>query len=142
MGISSSLNTLMIMMIMMKAFLHLFDKLFNSFFLTRCFVDILSLHFFIIILYCCLLFPYSQWNRGQICINLILFSTFRKRYGLLVSELPWARCQPLKIYNFGIFLLTQKFFYISTLNNLWTIFSKPINHTIFLKNSIRSFRCT
>ena len=44
------------------------------------------------------------------CIRKILFSSFRKCYGLLDSELPLARYQPLKIQSFIIFLLTQQFF--------------------------------
>ena len=32
------------------------------------------------------------------------------------SELPLARCQPLKIKSLGVFLLTQQFFDIPTLN--------------------------
>ena len=40
---------------------------------------------------------YRPWDRGQICIKLILFSTFRKCYRLLGSELSLARCQPLKV---------------------------------------------
>ena len=50
------------------------------------------------------------------CIWKILFSSFRKCYGLLDSELPSARYQPLKIESF-IFLLTQQFFYHRWLTN-------------------------
>ena len=46
----------------------------------------------------------------------ILFSSLRKYYGLLNSELPLARYQPVKIQSFIIFLLTQQFFDISTLD--------------------------
>ena len=83
-------------------------------------------------------------NLGKIfkCIWKILISSFRKYYGLLDSELLLARFQPLNIKSFGIFLLTQRFFYISTLNISQTVTLKPIKHTIFWKNSIRPFRCT
>ena len=87
------MTMMIMMMMMMKPFMHMFKKLFNS-----CFqLDILSIHFFIITLYWCLLFPYSPWDQSQIGIKLILFTTFRKCYGLLGSELPLSRCQPLKI---------------------------------------------
>ena len=49
------------------------------------------------------------------CIWIILFSSFRK-YGLLYSELPLARCQLLKIQDFGIFCWFWSFFGISILN--------------------------
>ena len=42
----------------------------------------------------------------------ILLSSIRKCYGLLGSELPLARCQPLKIHDVGTFLLTRQFFLI------------------------------
>ena len=45
---------------------------------------------------------------------------------ILGSELPLARCQPLKIQGFGMFLLTQQFFDISTLNFSRTVTPKPI----------------
>ena len=48
----------------------------------------------------------------------------------------------LENIDFWDFFADSEVFYISTLNILWTITSKPINHTIFLNNSIRSFRCT
>ena len=50
------------------------------------------------------------------CILKILFSSFRKYYGLLDSELPLARYHPLKIQSFVIYLLTQQFFYISKIS--------------------------
>ena len=46
----------------------------------------------------------------------ILFISFRKCYALLGSELPLARCQPLKIQGFGFFFSDSAVFYISTLN--------------------------
>ena len=58
------------------------------------------------------------------CIWKIVFSTFRRCYGLLHSELPLAIYQPLKIQNFIIFLVTQHFFYISILNNSRTVTPK------------------
>ena len=36
-------------------------------------------------------------------VSKILFICFRKCYGLLGSELPLAKCQPLKIQGFGFF---------------------------------------
>ena len=71
-----------------------------------------------------------------------LFTSFRKYYGLLDSEPPLARCQSLKILGFGIFSLSQQFFYISILSISQEVTSKPVNYTIFWKNTIRSFRCT
>ena len=44
--------------------------------------------------------------------------------------------------DFGITLMTQKFFYISTLDISPTVSSKSINHTTFWKNSIGSSTCT
>ena len=66
------------------------------------------------------------------CIWKNLFSSLRKCYGLLDSELPFAGYQPLKIQSF----------IISTLNILQMITLKPMNHTISWKNPKRSFRCT
>ena len=63
------------------------------------------------------------------CIWKILNSSFRKCYGLLDSELPLARYQPLKIQSFIIFLLTQQFFDISTLDISQTVTPRPIKHT-------------
>ena len=76
------------------------------------------------------------------CIWKILYSSLRKCYGLLDFEVPLARHQTLKIQSFITFLLTQQFFYISTLDISQTVTPKPMNHTIFWKNSKRSFRCT
>ena len=76
------------------------------------------------------------------CTWKVLFIFFRKRYWLLGSKLPLERCQPLKIQDFDIFLLTQQFFYNSTLKISWTVSQRLINHTIFWKNSIRSSRFT
>ena len=59
------------------------------------------------------------------CIWKILFSPFRIFYGLLRFELPLARCQLLRIQRFGIFLLTQLFFYISIIGFSRTV--TPIN---------------
>ena len=76
------------------------------------------------------------------CIWKILYSFLWKCYGLLDSELPLTRYQPLKIQSFIIFLLTKQFFDISTLDISQTVTPKPMNYTIFWKNSERSFRCT
>ena len=47
-----------------------------------------------------------------ICIWKILSSSFRKCCGLLDSELPLTRYQPLKIQSFIIVLLTQQGFFL------------------------------
>ena len=73
------------------------------------------------------------------CIWKILNGSFRKCYRLLDSELPLARYQP---WSFVIFFAEICFFDISTLHISRTVTLKPINHTIFGKNSKRSFRCT
>ena len=67
--------------------------------------------------------------------------SFRKCYGLLDSELPLERCQPLIILGFGIFLLTHQFFYISIHDISRTVTPTPINGTILWKNA-RSFSFT
>ena len=72
------------------------------------------------------------------CIWKILNGSFRKCYRLLDSELPLARYQP---WSFVIFFAEICFFDISTLHISRTVTLKPINHTIFGKNSKRSFRC-
>ena len=51
----------------------------------------------------------SQFGKIFQLIQKILFSSFRQCYGLLVSELPLARCQPLKIQDFGIFYWLSSF---------------------------------
>ena len=71
------------------------------------------------------------------CIWKILFSSFRKCYGLLDSELPLGRYQPLKVQSFITFLLTRQFFDISILNNLRTLTPKPIH---FLKELKKIFQ--
>ena len=59
----------------------------------------------------------KSFGLGKImkCIWMILFSSFRK-YGVLSSELPLARCQLLKIQDFGIFCWFCSFFDNSILN--------------------------
>ena len=47
------------------------------------------------------------------CIYKVLFGPFRKYYGLCTSGQPLAKFQRLKLEDFGIPLLTQKFFYLS-----------------------------
>ena len=76
------------------------------------------------------------------CIWKILFRSFKQCYGLLGSELPLARCQPLKIQDLGLFWWRSSFFDISILSILRTVTPKPINHTILWKNSIRPFGST
>ena len=96
-------------------------------------------HFYI--LYWCHQKNQSQFGEN-ICIWKITFSSFRKCYGLLDSELPLARYQPLKIESFIIFLLIQQFSDISTLNISRTVTPRLFNHTIFWKNWKRSLRYT
>ena len=76
------------------------------------------------------------------CIWKISFGSFRKFYGLLDSKLPLARCQPLKIKDIGIFCWLSSFSDISDINISQNVTPKPINYTIFWKNSLRSFRHT
>ena len=75
-------------------------------------------------------------------IYVILFSSLRKCYRLLDSEQPLAWYQLWKMHIFFIFLLTQQLLYVSTLDISRKKTSKPMNHTIFWKNSKRYFRCT
>ena len=84
----------------------------------------------------------SSHSFGKIfkCIWKILLNPFRKCYGLLGSELPLARFQSLKIQDFGIFYWLNSYFDIHTLNISRTVTQKSNNHTIFWKNSRRSFR--
>ena len=58
----------------------------------------------------------------------ILYSSLRKCYGLLDSQLPLARYQPFKIHSFTIFCWLNSFqiflpsiFHKWQLQNLWTI---------------------
>ena len=75
------------------------------------------------------------------CIWKISFDSFRKCYGLLDSELPLARYQPVKTQDFSVFFCWRiSFFDIFTLDISWVVTPKPINYTIFWKNSVRSFR--
>ena len=79
----------------------------------------------------------SQFEQN---IKMHIYLLFRKYYVLLGSELPLARCQRLKIQD--VLLLTTH--NVSTHNITISherLSSKPINHTIFCKNSIRSFMC-
>ena len=82
---------------------------------------------------------FSWWQQKVnilMCIWKILFSPFRIFYGLLRSELPLARCQPLRIQRFGIFLLTQPFFYISIIGISKAVTATSIN----LKKCNKIFR--
>ena len=84
-----------------------------------------------------------SWDKIFMCIFWIsLFSSLRKYYELLHSELPLARHQPMKIESFLIFLLIQQFFDMSTLDMSQAVTPKSMNHTIFWKKSKRSFRFT
>ena len=81
------------------------------------------------------------------CIWKVLFGPFTKYYGLWSSVLPLANCQHLKIQDFTSPLLTQHFIIIIFLIFLPTISHKqlrpkPIKHTIFCKNSMKSSSCT
>ena len=81
------------------------------------------------------------------CIWKVLFGPFTKYYGLWSSVLPLANCQHLKIQDFTSPLLTQHFIIIIFLIFLPTISHKqlrpkPIKHTIFCKNSMKSSTCT
>ena len=78
----------------------------------------------------------SSLEKTLRCIWKILFSSFRKWYGLFDIELPWATI-------FRCLCWLSSCFYIFTLNNIpRTISLKPINRTIFRKSLIRSCRCT
>ena len=84
------------------------------------------------------------------CIWKVLFGPFTKYYGLWSSVLPLANCQHLKIHDFTSPLLTQHFFFFVNLFILIFLPTisheqlrpKPIKHTIFCKNSMRSSTCT
>ena len=73
----------------------------------------------------------------------VLFGTFRKYYGLCASDrVPLAKFQRLEIQDFGIPLLTQKYFwYLSTISHEQLI-PESINNTICYKNSMISAMCT
>ena len=73
----------------------------------------------------------SQFGENNYVHLKDLIRSFRKCYGLLDSELPLARYQPLKIQRFITFLLTQQLFDISTFNISQTVTPRPINYTIF-----------
>ena len=71
------------------------------------------------------------------------FSSFRKYYRLLGSELPLAICQQLIVQDFSIILLTLQFFILKPQIPQERLCPKPINHTVFYKNLIiRYSRCT
>ena len=87
---------------------------------------------------------YPVWARY---LN-VLVGPFTKYYGLWSSDLPLANCQHLKIQDFTSPLLNQHFFFIYLFLIFLPIISheelrpKPIKHTIFCKNSMRSSTCT
>ena len=66
----------------------------------------------------------------------------RKCYELLDSEPLLVTYQSLKIKDFGIFCWLSNFSDISTINISHMLTPKPIEHTIFWKNSERFFRYT
>ena len=78
------------------------------------------------------------------CIWKVVFGPFVKYYGLWSSDLPLANCQHLKIQDFISLLFTQHlFFYFSFFwyfypQYLTKLRPKPIKHTSFCKNSMRS----
>ena len=80
------------------------------------------------------------------CIWKVLFGPFTKYYGLWSSVLPLANCQHLKIQDFTSPLLTQHFIiifliFLPTISHK-QLRPKPIKHTIFCKNSMKSSTCT
>ena len=81
------------------------------------------------------------WNKIINCTWKILFNSLRKCYGLLDSELPLARYQPLKI-RVSLFFADSVVFWYFYFQYLTNDNFKPMNHTIFWKNSKRLFRCT
>ena len=85
----------------------------------------------------------NSYNLGKVfkCIRKVLFSCFSNCYGLLGSELPLAKCQPLKIRDLGIFCWLSRFSDISILIISRTVTLKPIDHSIFWNDSIRPLRC-
>ena len=60
------------------------------------------------------------------CIRNILFSSFRKCYGLLGSQLPLTRCQLLQTQGFGIFCELSTFSCISILVISGMVTPKPL----------------
>ena len=68
------------------------------------------------------------------CIWKISFSSFSKCYELLSWELPFARCHPLKIQDFGVFCWLSSFSAISALYVSQTVTLKSINFTFFWKD--------
>ena len=78
----------------------------------------------------------------------VLVGPFTKYYGLLSSNLRLANCQHLKIQDFACPLLNQHFFnfffiliFLPTISHE-QLRPRPIKHTIFCKNSMRSSTCT
>ena len=72
----------------------------------------------------------------------VLFSPSTKYHGLWSSELPLARCQHLKIQDL-ILLCWLRIVLIFLLSMAHEQLSpKPIDNTIFCKNSKTSYRCT
>ena len=84
------------------------------------------------------------------CTWNVLVGPFTKYYGLWSSDLPSPNCQHLKIQGFTGRLLNQHFHFLLFI--YFFIFlptisheqlrPKPIKHTIFCKNSMRSSTCT
>ena len=71
-----------------------------------------------------------------------LFQLSQKMLWIAGSWATISKISTLDDTELHYFLLTQQFFYISTLNIWQTVTPKPMNHTIFSKNSKRSFRYT
>ena len=71
-----------------------------------------------------------------------LLQLFQKMLWIVGFWATMSEISTLQDTEFHYFLLTQQFFDISTLHILQTVTPKPMNHTIFWKNSKRSFRCT
>ena len=83
------------------------------------------------------------------CIWKVLFGPFTKYYGLWSSDLSLANYQHLKIQDFTSLLLTRYLFFLSIFYLIFLpttsheqLRPKPIKHTIFCKNSMRSSTCT
>ena len=84
----------------------------------------------------------SQFKCIFTCIWKILFSSLGKMLWIIGSWATISNTSTLEDKDFHYFLLTQQFFYISTVDISETVTLKTMHYTIFWKNSKRSFRCT
>ena len=84
----------------------------------------------------------SQFKCIFTCIWKILFSSLGKMLWIVGSWATISNTSTLEDKDFHYFLLTQQFFYISTVDVSETVTLKTTHYTIFWKNSKRSFRCT